>query len=441
MRFKQALFLIVIFGTGIVYADGIAIPEISASSESTTEIGAQRAVLWLDGSDLVLEIEPNFHWDENGAAWVIPLPARPEVFVGDSVFMDDLDWMTRPRFILTKSKETCHCSLFGGSSAGNKALGSGDVARAKDLVTVWQNGSLGNLDYVVISGDDNENILEWLDKSGYYVSDTLKTAFDDMDFSKKYFFAAKVSKSPKKGQTIGTIGFRFKDYDKPFYPVALTAAGLLPKGHLDVILWVIWPWEDSGYDYSGREYKNDDYSISSVVGARPVSKLFTLDLDDYGKDPVKTMIDSYSRIVEKYLSRDGAVNTILDFSRGMKDIDYTRSIIPPGIINYSGYSNFEIANNTEMLGSRLITNQSTLDALDRSVFLQRYLIRVRPDAKEDIHWAGYNRIPSESATYVVNEFIPCHCACSTGAKPGQKAGILFLIAFAGLILLKKRINS
>ncbi len=423
----------------MAYGDGIVVPDIAqvgSTNENTVQIGSQRAVLWRDGKDMVLEIEPDFQWKSGGAAWVIPLPAKPEVFIGDTRFIDDLDWLTKPRFVEATSKESC-----GAQSAGSN--GNATPRDVAGTVQVWESGTLGNLDYVVLSGQKGADILMWLDKNGFFVPDRVKAGFKALNTKQTWFFAAKLAKHPRKGQTIGAIGFRFHDYKTPFYPVALTASGLRDGQHLDVFLVVLCPL-DHVWD-SGKGSQTD--IVPGINGAVAAEDIFSeesitrKDADASGGSWVKALASGYETTINNYLDKPGAnIRSVLEFAMfwDMPVGKLPGPVLAPGFgPQYWMWSIMPDTKQGVELVSRNITDPETIKILKTQLYIQRYHIRVHAGAAKDIAW-GDKKVMSEiTGIYTHWKIEHAECGCTIGYRPGQASTVILMLCFV-LVLLAAR---
>jgi hypothetical protein len=164
-------------------------------------------------------IEIRYNGPANDFAWVLPLPKKPKVGVGDSWLFDRLDLATMPRFVSspqpdencakyvaptqaasTTSKSGtppraasqnyqgggCGGGLSGDSSAYSVNSQSTDTSTSKSShdwqdsgatsaradhssVTVVAHDQTGPYDYVVLDGKDPAQLVDWLGNHGYAV--------------------------------------------------------------------------------------------------------------------------------------------------------------------------------------------------------------------------------------------------------------------------------
>jgi len=92
-----ALFLGLILGTAMAWADGKAFPPVAVSTEVT--MPDQRALLvWSNGVER-LAIETRIVGEGTNFAWVVPLPSAPKVEAATVGLFPTLAWLTPPKVV------------------------------------------------------------------------------------------------------------------------------------------------------------------------------------------------------------------------------------------------------------------------------------------------------------------------------------------------------
>jgi len=252
-------------------ADGMVFrqPHPLTAEVRAVEVGAQRGLVMQSHGALDVWIEPVYAWEgDDVGAWVVPLPAVPtKVLEGDPGVLDDLDALTAPTFVSLCWEPDCHeeCGLFGcafgggGSSGGEGGGGGGgNVETTGASVTVWSSGTVGALDYHVISADDTADVSAWLDANGYALGDGAAEALATLTAEGTVFFVARVTAPLAPGQSLAPVIFRFAPSVPPFYPVRLTAASMATDTHLDVTLWLL-SYQSLGPESDDWVYATDGY--------------------------------------------------------------------------------------------------------------------------------------------------------------------------------------
>lgn len=237
-----AIIAVLFLCQGTAMADGIVLPEVDVSGESEAAVPtAQKALLWKRADGLELWIDSKFLWKDRGASWVVPLPVNPEIKSADSTILENLTKITTPIFI-TVTEQCQGSGGYGGYGTDASMQGNdSQVDSSSDQVMVWQSGSLGALDYVVLSAKQGNSIVKWLKEHKYQVNDTLKQGLASAEAAGKFFFVARLSGPPKDDAGMGAVRFVFPATTPPFYPLQLTSMQIPKNGMLNLLLFVLWP--------------------------------------------------------------------------------------------------------------------------------------------------------------------------------------------------------
>jgi hypothetical protein len=239
-----------------VHANGMAFIDRSAAT-GTGEVGtaiptAQRAALVRDGTSWSLLLEPRYERPDVGAGWLVPFAHCPTVSAADPALLAELGLVTAPLFLELCVQE-CRCGdddgggclpPFGGGKAGDAgdngasaAQGDGDALD----VDVWQTGTIGNLDFVVISAQDPADIPAWLDQRDYDNPPELAAFVTDHAAEYGCYFAARVAAPVGGSDAFPAVRFDLDPRDPPTYPLKLTGLGVAEGRTLDLTLFVVNP--------------------------------------------------------------------------------------------------------------------------------------------------------------------------------------------------------
>lgn len=242
-----------------------------SGATGTGEVGQatptdQRAALVRDGATWSLILEPRYERPDASAAWLVPFAHCPTVSAADPALLAELGLATAPLFMELCVKE-CDCGDGGGSGClgpfGDKAgeAGVDDASAAKGAgdpvsVDVWQSGSIGALDFVVISAADPADIPAWLEQEGYDSPQALIDFVGDHASAYGCYFAAKIAARGGGQDAFPSVRFELDPRDPPTYPLQLTRLGVAADATLGLTLFVVNPAD-----------RNDDGSSTIVVPA------------------------------------------------------------------------------------------------------------------------------------------------------------------------------
>lgn len=236
-----ALLALTLLAPGAVHADGGVFPSLEGiGAETAVEVKAQRAVIWQKPEALEVTIEPIFNWEGDGA-WVIPLPALPEVSTADPAFLAELDRATSPVFLHACIDYGCYCGDPWGADVVADTAAGGELRTNEPStnVTVWASGTVGELDYVVLSVTDGESLTDWAGQNGFAVADEAAAVIGQLEVEGSFFFVARVSPSAERDRALAPVTFRFAADLAPFYPMRFTGSLMPANATIDVTLWVV----------------------------------------------------------------------------------------------------------------------------------------------------------------------------------------------------------
>jgi len=239
---------------GNAQADGMPFPEITAASLEVRAT-AQRAVVWLRDGTWEVHIQPVFDREQAGAAWVVPWPARPTIHPSNADLFDQLELITSPVFLdyCTPPDSGGGC---GATDMGGKS-NSFDQGTAEGAVTVWEQGTVGQVDYVVLSAGDGDDLVGWLETNDYAVNTDAADAITEFETEDQFFFVATLSADADPALPQVPVRFVLPDLADGYYPLRLTGLAVAPGDALDLTLWVIAP----GTYNLGHFPLSHDYSI------------------------------------------------------------------------------------------------------------------------------------------------------------------------------------
>jgi hypothetical protein len=219
-------------------ADGMGFRLVGGQAD--VRATAQRAVLWHRQGVWELHLQPVFEREAGAAAWVVPFPVLPSVSAGDPDFLDQLEVATSPVFMRVCRESSASCLGCGAADMGGGALLGGGAS-----VRVWERGTLGALEYVVLSAGDGDDLVAWLQAEGFEVPAAAAGPLAELTAEGSFFFAARLGAGADPAVPLLPVRFSLPGLEPPSYPLRLTAVGV-PAGHsLDLTLWLIFPGDEA----------------------------------------------------------------------------------------------------------------------------------------------------------------------------------------------------
>ena len=273
-------------------------------------------------------------------SWVVPVDALPTLDVGSNAVFTALETRTRPKLLLTRSREGI-CSdqpgpsfSFGGGGSSPAKKGDGGAGNAPPSVEVSFRGNVGPFDAVVVHADEPGRLKTWLAENNYYLSDEGGRLIDAYVLEQKYFVALKLL--PGKGiEEIQPIVLRM-EARAPCVPLRLTAVAAL--NDLRMNLWVLaqhrvvpenyfeitinegkFDWLGGGRNYQellmtaaneagGNAFAVEYAGTPALVG--PILHPSFNGLPDFGPAPPRFTVESW--LASRGLQGDAEVVQVLD---------------------------------------------------------------------------------------------------------------------------------
>ncbi|MBT2404239.1 MULTISPECIES: DUF2330 domain-containing protein [unclassified Streptomyces] len=200
--------------------------------DGMSRIGVDRevsAVRW-DGRAEQIVMRFTVGGDAKRAAWIMPVPGRATVELGDDRVFRDLAWLIRPErkartYFWPRDSDWPFSS---GSSDGATAAPPGAGAPAVGVVGREQ---LGDFDVARLTATDPDALRDWLESNGFKLPDRLATELKPYVDQKWEYVAVRLAPKeqgkPLRGE-LDPLKIRF-DSDKLVYPMRLSRLAKTPQ--------------------------------------------------------------------------------------------------------------------------------------------------------------------------------------------------------------------
>ncbi len=136
---------------------------------------ASQVVLVRDGQRTVITMANDFEGDVEDFAVVVPVPTfieRGQVNVGEKSVIDHLDAYTSPRLVEYFDPDPCMAGRLE-MSQDRSALPSSKAVRESEArsqgVTIEASYTVGEYDILILSADESDGLIRWLNDNGYRV--------------------------------------------------------------------------------------------------------------------------------------------------------------------------------------------------------------------------------------------------------------------------------
>jgi len=191
----------------------------------------ERILFVQDEGTITTHVQIQYNGNAPDFAWILPVPSIPELTVSHNDLFTQLQFATQPSFFLD-FKEDQGCGLFFPPFA--RVLDS--AAEAEDGgVQVVSSGRVGPYETAVITADDPDALVQWLEDNNYdldAVGSELLRPYVDGGF---YFLALRLAPDRDLGD-LQPIALTYQA-DQPAIPIRLTAVATQPD--MGVLVWVL----------------------------------------------------------------------------------------------------------------------------------------------------------------------------------------------------------
>lgn len=202
-------------------------------SSTPVDQEAERIIFVQEDAQTVRSIvEIQYQGDPDSFAWVVPVPAVPELSTFYASAFNALDLATQPQFVLPPECQ----QFFGDASAGGapEADDGGNEPPPGEVI-VHDRKIVGPFDTATIESDDPRALIEWLRTNGFRIPEAMEPFIALYTNEQMKFVAMKLL--PGEGtDAIKPISMRYTSAN-PAVPLRLTSiAALLEMG---VKIWVL----------------------------------------------------------------------------------------------------------------------------------------------------------------------------------------------------------
>jgi hypothetical protein len=148
-------------------------------SDGDARVFRERALIRYDGRTEEIVMGLSVEGESREAAWILPVPSRATVRLGDRRLFAELEELTRP---LQRTKWRI-------GDEENQGAGSADTGAP---VSVLERQELGPFDVATLAASDAGALADWLDRNGYALSDGLSSALRPYVDEGWYYVAARL---------------------------------------------------------------------------------------------------------------------------------------------------------------------------------------------------------------------------------------------------------
>ncbi|MGW6985312.1 DUF2330 domain-containing protein [Streptomyces sp. NPDC054932] len=200
--------------------------------DRSSRIGVDRetSVVRWDGRTEQIVMRFTVDGDAHRAAWIMPVPGRATVELGDGRMFDELDRLTRPEhksrgYFWPRGRD------WPFSSGTRDGVGDGAPGGAAPPVGVVGREQLGDFDVARLTATDPAALKNWLESNGFNLPDPLVTEVKPyVDQGWEYVavrLAPRLQGKPLRGE-LDPLRIRFES-DRLVYPMRLSRMAVAPQ--------------------------------------------------------------------------------------------------------------------------------------------------------------------------------------------------------------------
>ena len=159
---------------------------------------SSKVVLARDGDTTAITMASDYEGEPKEFALVIPVPSfieRKQIGVVDMKTIDHIDAFTAPRLVEYTDADPCAPPIvaFPTAAAASRLASVADAVNRYRGVTVEANYDVGEYDVSILSADESDGLVNWLNDNGYRIPAGAEAVLGSYIRQKMHFFVAKVN--------------------------------------------------------------------------------------------------------------------------------------------------------------------------------------------------------------------------------------------------------
>ncbi|MEP4051840.1 MAG: DUF2330 domain-containing protein [Litorimonas sp.] len=208
---------------------------------------SSKVALVRDGDRTVITMANDYQGDLTEFAMVIPVPTaikREQVHISDPSLLKHLDAYTAPRLVEYFDDDPCAPQIMyeamRSSAPNDMVVVTGSRARAKSLgVTIEDEFTVGEYDIQLLSAEQSDGLMTYLDENGYQVPDGAGRILGSYIKQDMKFFVAKVNldeQSQTGNEYLRPIAVAF---ESPKFMLPIRLGTLNARGEQDLFVYAL----------------------------------------------------------------------------------------------------------------------------------------------------------------------------------------------------------
>jgi len=212
-----------------------------ATSDEPLVNKASRVVLVHQGGHTFVTMASDVHGDPKQVALVIPVPTviqRAQVRIVKPEIVEHLADYTKPRLVRYFDTDPCVQMRYVQAAPAAMAapFESFNVRAQTRLIRIEAAFSVDEYDIMVLSADDSDGLITWLNQHGYHMPAQAAPVIGSYIAQHMHFFVAKVNLERMKNNTSGFLRPIRVAYDTPKFMLPIRLGTVNAAGPQDMIV-------------------------------------------------------------------------------------------------------------------------------------------------------------------------------------------------------------
>jgi hypothetical protein len=294
-----------------------------------------------DNGTITAYVQINYTGTASDFSWVVPVPSVPAVDVLEMATFTELQTLTDPIIV---SPQIPSCAAMPVPAM---AMDDATTAQGQNEVQVLASGTAGPFAFDVVTSEDPEALVVWLEDNSYRITEEMKPLVAVYTAEGMFFLAMKLQ--PEQGvQDIQPVSMTYLS-DHPMIPIRLTAVAAIEN--MSIYTWIfgnaqayptnyahpIIPDEHirgDFFQFGGTNYLSVvDQTVDLYGGrafiteyAQPTARFAQMFPQD---ELLQQLVSDYAymtRFFGRMSPKDMTVDPTFDFSRNLQNVDNMRDL-------------------------------------------------------------------------------------------------------------------
>jgi hypothetical protein len=216
---------------------------------------AERVIFTMDEGTITTIVQINYVGAAEDFAWILPVPAVPNVETAEMSMFRDLDRLTQPVWIGPRPPACLQRPMPAAAAPGG-------ARTAESSVAVLASGEVGPFGYHVVTSPDHNDLVTWLRDNSYHISDEMVPLVKAYTDEGLVFLAMRLRQG--QGSTdIVPVRLTYAS-SLPAIPLRLTAVAATPD--MPVIVWIFAKDQTQSINYTPIAIADSEVRFSPFGG-------------------------------------------------------------------------------------------------------------------------------------------------------------------------------